>query len=396
MINTFLNLIVIFSLVFVSLVAQAKSKNNSAFWETRSINFVELNKKRYGDNSTKKKKITKKKKALKSSDSVSTKNAALAKNKRKRRKQTTIIQNVSTTQPAKPAFREYTEKINFNYFVQFLGPSLSQNYQQGATFNRFKTGQDWKGDEMDATGSHQMFHAVSIGYRLSQNLNLFYGYTFQDDINKDITYRVKNLDGSFTEYERPKGVSDNNKRLNLQVGNIINNEYIYFGNTFFYEFASTVSSESEDREYGLGMMPTLTFSNGIRGLYTGINGLIQRNYFKRQQYDTTCINSFTGTSYTCPIPTRYQTLLVEISPYVNYALNDYITLRSQLTFDWDQQGDQVDSTAEYNKNMADVGRLGVDFNIDYGVVAGTFIEFGLEEASLDKTAIGATLSLSLY
>ena len=41
-----------------------------------------------------------------------------------------------------PKFRKYTENLSFNYSLQFLGPSLSNDYQDGATYNRFKTGQD--------------------------------------------------------------------------------------------------------------------------------------------------------------------------------------------------------------------------------------------------------------
>ena len=46
--------------------------------------------------------------------------------------------------------------------------------------------------------------------------------------------------------------------------------------------------------------------------------------------------------------------------------------------------------------MDDVGRLGVDVQVDYGVTAGTFIEFALEQASLSRTAIGATLNVNLF
>ena len=71
-------------------------------------------------------------------------------------------------------------------------------------------------------------------------------------------------------------------------------------------------------------------------------------------------------------------------------------LRSSIAFDWDQRGDQVENLSNFNKNMDDVGRIGVDVNIDYGVTAGTFLEFALEDASIDRTAIGATLNVNLF
>ena len=66
-----------------------------------------------------------------------------AKLKRAKLKKQSIPTARIETKPSKPAFRKYTEKLSFNYFAQFLGPSLSSDYQPGATYNRFKTGQDY-------------------------------------------------------------------------------------------------------------------------------------------------------------------------------------------------------------------------------------------------------------
>ncbi|MBD65772.1 MAG: hypothetical protein CME62_11230 [Halobacteriovoraceae bacterium] len=282
-----------------------------------------------------------------------------------------------------PAFRKYTEKIYFNYFLQFLGPSLSPEYQNGATYNRFKTGQDFKGDELDYIGSHQLFHAITIGYKISHNVLINYGYTFQDDINKGIRY----TDSFGDTQKRDKGVSDNNKRINLTVFNLVNNDYFYINNNFFYEISSTINSGVvQDMEYGLGIEPSINFYHDHAPLSTGVIFLIQRNYFKNNEV------TFEGNTF----PTRYQTLLAQFAPYLNYRIDDYWQFKSSLIFDWDQRGDQVQSTEEFNKNMNDVGRVGLDVLIDYGVVAGTFLEFALEDPHLKKTALGATLNFSLF
>lgn len=306
-----------------------------------------------------------------------------------------VSQPIATIQAApqtttKPKFREYTERLSFNYYVQFLGPSLSNNYQSGATYNRFKTGQDYKGDDLDGTASHQMFHSVSLGYQLASDYKLSFAYTFQDDLNSDIKYKAKNADGSYSEYVRFKGVSDNNKRVNLFVSNIVSNKYFTINANHFVEFASTFSAEGNDMNYGLGFQPSISFNTGIQGFYTGITSSIQRNYFKRQEYYQKCGEQ------DCFYPTRYQTLLAEVGAFANYALNDYVQLKSSIAFDWDQKGDQVDELKDFNKNMDDVGRLGVDVQVDYGVTAGTFVEFALEQASISRTAIGATLNVNLF
>jgi len=300
------------------------------------------------------------------------------------------VDNKMVAEKRVPKFRKYTENFFFNYGMQYLGPSLSGDYQDGATYNRFKTGQSWNGTEEDATGSYQIYHTSAFGYNINQNLKLSYTYTFQDDVNDKIKYKSYNTDGSYSEYERSKGVSDNNKRLNLYVMNIYSNKDMYLSSNFFYEFPSTNTSTYEEREYGLGFEPTIGFNHSNSSLSTSLSASIQRNYFKQQEYYQKCGSS------DCPIATRYQTLLVSISGNLNYYLNDYLQFKSSLTFDWDQKGDEVKSTEKYNKNMHDVARVGLDLLIDYGVSAGTFLEFGIEDAGLDKTAIGFNLNLNLY
>ena len=307
----------------------------------------------------------------------------------KLRKDSTPTASITATN-TKPAFRKYTEKLSFNYFTQFLGPSLSSDYQPGATYNRFKTGQDYKGDALDSTASHQMFHSITMGYQISKNISASFGYTFQEDLNSDIKYKSKNEDGSYSEFTRFKGVSDNNKRFNLFVGNIYANRYITINANHFFEFASTFNSEGNDMNYGLGFQPSVNFNTGIKGFYTGVTSSIQRNYFKRQEFYQKCGDT------DCRYPTRYQTLLAELGAFANYSLNDYVMLKSSVAFDWDKRGDQVETFGEFNQNMDDVGRIGIDVIVDYGVTAGTFLEFGLEQASLSRSAIGATLNVNLF
>lgn len=282
----------------------------------------------------------------------------------------------------KPNFRKHTEKLNFNYFTQFLGPSLDSRYQSGATYNRFKTGQDFKGDPLDATGSHQMFHAITLGYNIAPDYNLSFGYTFQEDINKDIRYK----DSWGQTAIRNKQVSDNNKRINLLVRNVVNNKNFFINTNYFYELSSTINSVYQDMEYGLGFEPTVGFYHGNTGFSSGFFFSVQRNFFKENEI------LFEGNLF----PTRYQTMLVQFNPYLNYRLSDYITLQSSLMFDWDKRGDQINDFGQFNANMDDVGRFGVSFNVDYGITAGTFFEFGLEDAGIAKTAIGATLNVTLF
>jgi hypothetical protein len=307
-----------------------------------------------------------------------------------------IVQKVSTkkaapvkiqTQYKAPAVYKVGEALSFNYYVEYNGPSLDQsNYQRGATYNRYKTGQDYKGDEKDATGSYLMYNALTIGYQINDTFKVFYGYTFQDDLYSDVKYEVENEDGSTSENTRNKGPSDNNKRLGLNVFNLIDNSYVNFSPTLFYEFPSTYGSESSDMLYGLGIQPTLTIKNNTAGLSYGISGEFQRNYYKKNEYLTT------GNNYA----TRNQTFYAQIQPFLNYKMGEVTTFKSTLMFDWDQQGDEVNNNDVWNKNMHNVGRVGFDFFLGYGITTGTYIEFATEEASLNKTMIGANLNMSIF
>lgn len=320
-------------------------------------------------------------------------------NYKKNLKDKTVVQKVSLKKAAPsqiqntytpPNIYKVGEALSLNYYVEYNGPSLSDSYQDGATYNRYNTGQDIFGKAMDATGSHQTYHALTIGYQTSINTRIFYGYTFQENLNSDIEYQTNNSDGSTNTYTRSKGPSDNNKRIGLSVFNIIDNQYINFSNNHYYEISSTYGSETEEMMFGLGVQPTLSFKNNISGLYLGLTGEIQRNFFKEREVYPSCGD------IDCPIPNRYQTLYVQVQPMANYKINDIVTLKSTLKFDWDQRGNQVDSTKDFNRNMDDIARVGADFYLGYGITAGTHLEFSIEDPEIEKTMLGASLNMNLF
>lgn len=310
-----------------------------------------------------------------------------------------VMQEVSTKKSSinrmiqpieQPALKKLGNDLSFSYGVQFLGPSLGGDRQSGATYNRFKTGQDWKGDAQDATGSYQFFHALQLGYQLNTNTKIYYGYTFQDDINDDIEYQETNLDGSTTTKTRNKGISDNNKRIGATFFNVINNDYVGVRLTAFYEFASTVGSDGKDMDYGLGIAPSLFFKSSISGLAYGVSAEIQRNFYKRQEYDPGYCNG------PCPIQTKHQTLLINVNPYVNYMLSDITTVGATLQFDWDQKGDEVESFEVYNKNMDDILKLTTSFNLAPGINTGLFLDIAIEDPAPEKTALGLTANFNVF
>ena len=286
-----------------------------------------------------------------------------------------------------PTLKKIGTDLNLNYYTQFLGPSLGGDYQSGATYNRFNSGQDYKGDSNDPTGSYQVFHAITIGYQLSLNSKIFYSYSFQDNINKGIEYTVQNENGTESTYYRNKGPSDNNKRMGVNFFNVINNDYVSLSLTPFYEFPSTYGSETSDMNFGLGLIPSLSIKSNIIGLSYGVGAEIQRNFYDRNQHND---------CETCNYPTRFQTLVVNVTPYLNYQISDLSTFKTSLQFDWDQQGDEVNSTEKFNKNLDDTIKYGFGFNMGSGIATGFYLESALEKASLARTALGLYAGFNLF
>lgn len=277
--------------------------------------------------------------------------------------------------------------LSFNYFAQFSGPSLSPDYQGGAGYNRFKSGTDFKGDENDPTGSYQIFQAITIGYQLNNNIKLFYAFTFQDDINGNIDFQRTEFDGSTTTQNREVSVSGNDKRIGATFFNVINNDYVNLSLTTFYELSSTEGSRDNQKHFGLGLSPLLGFKSKVQGLSYGLILEVLRNFHETNQIEP----SFPGA-----FPVRRQALLVNLTPYLNYKLGEISTFKSSLNIDWDQQGNQVNSLREFNNNLDDTIRVGVDYNIAFGINAGYFLEAAFNKPDIRRTTLGLTFRFNIY
>ena len=99
---------------------------------------------------------------------------------------TTINHTPERRSSLSDSLRQIKGDFTFNYFVKYLGSSLSPDMQEGSTFNRFKTGQDAKGDEQDFRGAHQTFQSFKLGYNITNDINLNFTHTFQYDENNDV------------------------------------------------------------------------------------------------------------------------------------------------------------------------------------------------------------------
>lgn len=295
---------------------------------------------------------------------------------------TNVDLDVPTTQTRlKQKLNSFTKNISFYYSLTSLGPSLSNKYENGATYNRFKRSQDWKGDDTDATGSYQLYHAISLGYKINKEWKVSYSYTFQDDYNDNIEYDVYNKDGSiYGTYKRDKGLSYNNQRLHLFGNNLYSNNYFFLMSNFFYEFPTTDFSKDSDMLYGIGVQPIIGIYSRIPNLYHGIKASIQRNYFKRQEYTYQC-----GTALCTD---KYQTLKASITGYIGYNITDKLLVESDFIFDWDKQGDQAElsNLHKFNANMDDVVEIGPKYYPGNNMSFGARLQYALNKLSAETSA----------
>ena len=92
--------------------------------------------------------------------------------------------------------------------------------------------------------------------------------------------------------------------------------------------------------------------------------------------------------------TPLQTMIVSLGPYASYRFSDKWMLGSMMTFDWDQRGEQTEST-QFNNNLSDRGRVTLTYfpqQIKYLQSVGLFTQ-ALLKYTPDTTAFGADFSV---
>lgn len=288
--------------------------------------------------------------------------------------------------------KRWQDKVAFSYGFQYLGPSLSSNYQGGATYNRFNSGQDFKNDDLDPTGSYQIYQSFALGYKINKAWKVTWSYTFQEELNEDIRYDTYNKDGSvFRSYIRPPGLSYNNQRINLFGNNLYSNNYFFVMSNFFYEMPTTEISRNTNFQYGLGVQPIIGIYSKIPNLYHGIKASIQRDYYKRHEFEDFNI---------CPAGgciTKYRTLQTSLTAYIGYNITDKLLVQSDFIFDWDKQGDQIESGRfnEFNANMDDVVEIGPRYYPGNNMSYGATLQYSLNKLSAERSALLFNYSLYL-
>lgn len=313
--------------------------------------------------------------------------------------------NTTTSDVNQSSIQKVLSNFSFNYFAKYTGPSLSPDYQEGATYNRFDGGRNLKGQRQDTTGSKQTYQSFKLSYKLPKNMSISYGLTYQDNTQENIKFKWP--DGA--EGTREYGRSFNDHRISLFVPSIISGTKANLSSTFFYQLPTTQGSKDSELNYTLGIQPTLSIYSNIRGLFHGLTASVEKGFYdKGYSYDEEVVQSYTfqaenldgststyNGSYTYMQPYRHQGVKANIGAYVNYMLTDKTTLKSSVEFDWDQVGDQVGTTNEWGNNMDNIGNLGASYRILSNITIEGGVNFSLEEPAIDKTAIFTSLDITI-
>lgn len=318
------------------------------------------------------------------------------------------------------SFRKVVSNFNFNYFAQYTGRSLSDNYDSGATYNRFDGGTSEDGKKYDATGSTQVYQSFKLGYKLPNNMIVSYGITYQDNMTDDVEYTQ--LGGS--KAQRNNGRSMNNHRAALWMPSILSNNKGSLSLSLFIEeptykstntinetamggpsFDKVVATNSTevDMEYkgGVGFQPTISIYSKVPGLYHGISASYERYVYpeytktvKKHPFWCERKSDCSGIDKDT-YEYKAQGAKANFGGYLNYSLNDRVTLKSSVEFDYDQVGDQVGSLSDWGNNMDNIGNLGASYSASRLLTLEGGVNFSLEEASIDKSAIFGSLNLSI-
>lgn len=154
---------------------------------------------------------------------------------------------------------------------------------------------------------------------------------------------------------------------------------------FYYELPSTDASQFKEMQYGLGVQPTIGFFANNPKMFHGLKFSLERDFYKRNQY------SYQGDIY----PTRMQTLRFSSTAYLGYNFTDKFNLKTELTYDWDKQGDQVETLSEWNPNMDDVIELWSTYNFSRKLSLGLGLQKTLSNISSENSAALGRINISL-
>lgn len=284
------------------------------------------------------------------------------------------METISTDMSSGNSKNSFFKNTDLGYYQQFLGPTLSGPSRE--TYNVYQEGMD-----VDRSGRAplQSFHTLSLRHRISDQVG--------------VGGSLAAVNGYSDSVENRKGVVNDgattffNARLSLFLPNI-SSALGSFITTLSLELPTSEIARENEQRLSWVIAETLLFRLPSYKWTVGISGQIYRlNYENNQR------SAFlpTGERLT---QTQLQTMIVSLSPYVNYRFSDKYQLGSTVVMDWDQRGFQ-EGSREFNNNLPHRARVTATYfpGVKYVSSVGLFTQ-ALVKFRPDTTAVGGEVALN--
>lgn len=284
------------------------------------------------------------------------------------------METISTDMSSGSGARKILRDFNLGYYQQFLGPTLAGPSSE--TYNVYQEGMD---TPRSGRAPLQSFHTLSLRYRMSELWAVGASIAATNGYSKEVQNRqgvVNNGDTTFY-----------NSRVSLFIPNLTSRIGTFFTTLSAELPTSEIAKENEQRG-GWVVSETLSFALPSYKWSAGISGQVYRTYYENSQRVATLPNGERS------MPQQLQTMIITVSPYVNYRFNDKYQLGSTVVMDWDQRGYQENS-GEFNNNLPHRARLtGTYFpTVKYLSSVGLFTQ-ALVKFRPGTTAVGGELALN--
>jgi hypothetical protein len=268
--------------------------------------------------------------------------------------------------PQKSFGRELLDNTTFNYYHQFLGPTVGSS-SGGETYNVF----------IEGRSPYQSFHAMSLRYQLPKQwavgASLAAVNVYGDTTTSQQTGIQSELSARDEFFNARAFVST--PALPTRAGTLFT--------TISYEAPTSNFARENDMRFGWVLAQSFAFNIPSHKWTSGLNWQYYRMYYQQ--------NVLPARNGMAPLP--LQTTIFSGGPYLNYRFNDKWMMGSSIILDWDQRGGQAD-TQSFNNNLPDRARMGLSYfpAIKYLSSVGVFTQT-LLKYTVDTHAVGGEFAV---
>lgn len=283
-------------------------------------------------------------------------------------------QVLQTQMPQQSLGRTLMQNTSFNYYTQFLGPTVGG--PGGQSYNVYQEGNT----------PYQSFHAANLRYQFNADWAAGVSLAAVNAYGETVTSQQN---GSKSTMLRDEFF---NARAFISVPSYKSDFGTLF-TTFAYEAPTSVVAKQDNMKYGLVLSQSYAFKLPSIKWTTGVAWQYYRAFYNENVVGARRVNGEFG-PYTLASYAR-QTTIFNIGPYLAYRFSDKWGATSSMTFDWDQRGKQT-GTGSWNNNIPDRARVGISYyptKIKQIQNVGIFTQ-GLIKYTTASQAIGAELAAS--